>query len=500
MREHSARAGRSVGTLFVCTLTALGSASAQETPAAPPEAPPNLSREEVARQAADIQVTPAADAADEKRPWRLQRALDLPEWLIVGGTIRGRFEHTDERFRRDQNGHNQAFVMRSLLAITIQDEILSVTGELQDSRVYLSPDDALLNTTIVNTFELLQGYVAARFVDAFTPNDRLRLQLGRHTMDIGSRRLTARNRYRNTINTFLGLNAQWASEEGSAVRAFYTHPTNRLPGNGEQQRLRDNEVQFDEERSRNQFYGVHGSRERLLGDVDAELYYFGRRLGDVRGINVADREIHSVGTRWKRARKRGAYFWEVEGVYQFGDSRNGDSPDADLNHRAWFAHASAGYNFDAAWQPRIEALFDYASGDRDPNDNENNRFSTLFGARRFEFGPTGIFGAFARANLISPGIRFVGRIAPKWELMVTSRQHFLASKRDSWTTTGLRDPDGNSGRFIGNLTEFRTRYNVVEQSLLLEFGAAYLSAGEFIRNTSDGEDSLYTYVQLNFTF
>ena len=74
---------------------------------------------------------------------------------------------------------------------------------------------------------------------------------------------------------------------------------------------------------------------------------------------------------------------------------------------AGFAHASAGYTFDAAWTPRVRVAWDYASGDADPNDGQNNRFDTLFGARRFEYGPTGIYGAVFRANLNSPEIRLI---------------------------------------------------------------------------------------------
>ena len=57
------------------------------------------------------------------------------------------------------------------------------------------------------------------------------------------------------------------------------------------------------------------------------------------------------------------------------------------------------------WSPRLIFQYDYASGDDDPNDADNNRFDTLYGARRFDFGPTGIYGPFARANLSTPGMR-----------------------------------------------------------------------------------------------
>ena len=75
----------------------------------------------------------------------------------------------------------------------------------------------------------------------------------------------------------------------------------------------------------------------------------------------------------------------------------------DLDHRAWFVHLDATRKLPGAWQPRVILRFDYASGDEDPDDGEWNRFDTLFGDRRWEFGPTGIYGALTRSNILSPG-------------------------------------------------------------------------------------------------
>ena len=60
---------------------------------------------------------------------------------------------------------------------------------------------------------------------------------------LGSRRLVARNRFRNTINAFNGLNAQWRSKGGAEARAFYTLPVQRLPRSASE--LHDGDVRFD---------------------------------------------------------------------------------------------------------------------------------------------------------------------------------------------------------------------------------------------------------------
>lgn len=434
-------------------------------------------------------------------PWRLRDALGLPDWFDIKGTFRARYETFDEQFRTSALGEQHALVHRALVEMTVKDRFLSATAELQDSRVYSGLTDARLDTTTVNTVELLQGYVAGEFTDALSPGDELRIQLGRHTMDVGSRRLVARNRYRNTINAFTGANAQWKAENGVTGRAFFTFPVQRLPRAAAE--LDDGDILFDEERTSVRFWGGHAIFPDAAAGMDAEFGLYGLDESDATGLNTRDRDLVTLNTRWWRPREAGALHWEYEGAYQFGESRSSTSSSTTLDHEAWFHHVTVGYSFEGDSKARLEALFDYASGDKDPGDDENNRFDTLFGARRFEFGPTGIFGAFARANLVSPGLRYTTKPATDWEFMLTHRFHYLASAKDAWTTSGLVDPTGDAGKNLGTLTEFRVRYDVVPKSLLLDFGMAYLSAGSFIEDapnaTSQG-DTLYGYVQTNFSF
>ena len=125
---------------------------------------------------------------------------------------------------------------------------------------------------------------------------------------------------------------------------------------------------------------------------------------------------------------------------------------------AHFHHVQAGYTLDTAYSPRLALVFDYASGDEDPDDDENNRFDTLYGARRFDYGPTGIYGALARSNLVSPGYTLSLNPREDIQLMVGHRFCWLASDKDAWTTSGLRDNTGDSGSYVGNQAEVRIRW------------------------------------------
>jgi hypothetical protein len=82
------------------------------------------------------------------------------------------------------------------------------------------------------------------------------------------------------------------------------------------------------------------------------------------------------------------------------------------------------------------------------------------------------------------------------------RLFWLAEARDAWTTSGLVDPSGRSGTFIGHQIEASVTWNLLPKNLTVETGFAYLIKGEFARNTPnapvDKSDSSYFYAQTTF--
>ena len=209
--------------------------------------------------------------------------------------------------------------------------------------------------------------------------------------------------------------------------------------------------------------------------------------------------------RLSRAPAKGAWSFDVESVAQVGKTRASTDPadTTDLDHRAYLQHAEVGYTFDRSWAPTVAVLYDYASGDDRPDDDESNRFDTLFGARRFEYGPTGIYGVFARSNVQSPGYRLTAKPASGVDVMVAHRLYWLASASDAWTTSGVRDPSGEAGSFVGQQLEARLRWEVVPGNLRLEVGGAHLFAGGFFDdapNATGQGDPTYGYVAVDVRF
>jgi hypothetical protein len=143
-----------------------------------------------------------------------------------------------------------------------------------------------------------------------------------------------------------------------------------------------------------------------------------------------------------------------------------------------------------------------ASGDR-AKAGTYNRFDTLFGARRFDFGPTGLYGAIGRFNTISGGARLEVKPNGKSDVMVMYRALWLDSKTDSFSSTGVRDASGRSGSFAGNQFEARYRRTLIPEVLRVDTGVAYLAKGHFLKdapNAPQTGDTKYGYIDLYFDF
>ena len=203
-------------------------------------------------------------AAAEARPaaFRVNEAAGLPDWLSVSGTQRTRFENLDGRFRRGRSGGDQMLALRTIVLTELRAEALSVGVEFIDSRAVFDDSGTPVNTTMVNPAELLQGYVAWRKRGLFAPTDDTVLRAGRLTLDVGSRRYVARSKYRNTINTFTGVELNWSNANGQRVQAFYTLPVNRKPNDAGS--LIDNDIEFDEEDTKVRFWGAAAGKRRTV--------------------------------------------------------------------------------------------------------------------------------------------------------------------------------------------------------------------------------------------
>lgn len=434
-------------------------------------------------------------------PWRLAEALDLPKAVALAGSYRLRYEHLDGQYRAGGGGSDQLLVERLWLAAEVDVGGPYAGAELADARSQLEDAGTPLGTDDVNALEPQQAYLGLRLRDPFARGDLLDLRAGRQTLDLGSRRLVARNQFRNTPNAFTGLVVRWTSAALDQWTTFYTLPLERRPFDIED--LADDEPALDREHTGQRFWGTDwvGQWE---GVGRVEVYLLGLNEDDDVGTPPRARDLYTPGVRLWRDPAPGAIDYELENVLQFGRSRGAArDPLRRLDHLAHFHHAALGYTRDDAWRSRLVLQYDYASGDRDPADGDNGRFDTLFGARRGEFGPTGIHGPILRSNVNAPGVRFETAPAERLSSIIAYRAVFLAAARDAWIPAAVRDPSGAAGHFVGHQVEVTLVYEALPGNLVWDGGFAWLLDGRFQReapNATGEHGTFYAYSQFTFRF
>jgi hypothetical protein len=442
--------------------------------------------------------------ADPDDQGYLDKIFGLPHWISLSGEFRTRYETLNANFRRNSTGSDQILSLRTLVRATFElSSNFKVNLEMQDSRAELADLGSRLNPTIVNTAELLEGNVVLSSKNLFAIGDKSQFRAGRLTMDIGKRRFIARNRFRNVIQAYTGVDWKWVSPQGTQIRTLFTLPVNREPTKINE--LLQNDASFDKETINFILWGIFLNTPKLPWGNSGDLYLFVINEDDGDKFNTRNRHIYTPGFRIFRPSKEGQFDYEWEAMYQFGSTRATNSPsdNRDLDHFAYFHHIEGGYTFPVTWSPRLSIEYDFASGDEDPADGENNRFERLFGPNVPEFGPTSIYTAFVRANINSPGLRL--QIRPKNNLFayLSYRAFWLASEKDGWQgASGLRDTKGNSGRYLGQQFLLRIKWNA-QSNIKFEGGLVYLIDGEFQENVPQapkGGNTVYSYISTTLLF
>ncbi|NGZ10227.1 MAG: hypothetical protein CV088_12700 [Nitrospira sp. LK70] len=419
----------------------------------------------------------------------LKTALHLPDWIDLGLEQRTRFESYDHPWRVSQvpgdGAPDTQFPLRSRVRFGLGGNgPLRFLFEGNDARSFLlsGAEGSFRDTTMVNTFDVLQLFGAVKLDNVLGSGLRTDFLFGRYTLDLGNRRMSARNDFRNTSNSFDGFYWQIRQGETWQLRAFVAEPVIRLM------------EQSDHQNSNSLFWGTYFEGHHFPW-FQMDAYYLG--LNDIRSPKVTTHRTYSTfGGRLYKNPKPGEWDYEIETAWQIGTTGLTD-------HFAFFNHLDIGYTLTLPWTPRLLFHYDYASGDRQPGDSQNESFDTLFGARNFEYNPTSTWGPFYRVNLQSPGWRLILRPTPAWILEVKHRVWFLAQAKDFFGQSGLRDPTGNSGTSLGQDVQLRARW-AVTKNLDFDVGYVHWFKGSYFDSpvilaqmpTGGNKDSDYFYFQV----
>ena len=421
----------------------------------------------------------------------------VPDNLELSGSIRARYETLDGQARPGLDASPALLSYRTILSAEYRWRNLRFGGDLYDSRAYSSDAGDGISTSEVNALEPVQAYVVADFADVFGAGTSAAVQAGRFTINIGSRRLVAADDYRNTTNGYTGLKVDLKGAASPAATLIYTHPQQRLPD--DLPALLDNDFELDRENSALTLWGGLLAFPGLVGTSAFEVAYFDLREQDQNDAPTRDRRLHTWSARLIKNPEPGAWDYDIEGIHQSGSIRASTAPSAGvLEVDAYFYHVGLGYQSAGAWQPHLSFEYDEASGD--DSARKFGRFDTLFGMRRADLAPSGIYSAVARANIRAPGLRLEVTPSQRLDAFMSYKALWLDSRTDSFSSTGVRDAAGKSGDFAGHQIDVRTRYWLIPRLLRLEGDVVLLFKGEFLNDAPNAPHTGDThYYSLNVT-
>jgi hypothetical protein len=208
---------------------------------------------------------------------------------------------------------------------------------------------------------------------------------------------------------------------------------------------------------------------------------------------AGDRDIYTLGTRFWGKTARLDY--EAEISAQWGHWA-GDTV------KAWSWSVDGGYTFeDVAFEPRLGAGFDYASGDNDPFDSTVGTFNQHFPLGHAFLGYLDLIG---RQNVTAANINLSGwPVAKKVKAAVAYHMFWLTENEDALYNAGgaavRRDPFGASGTEVGHEVDLTVAWKLDRHSNLL-FGYSHFWDSDLIRQTGMSENADLFYVQYGFKF
>lgn len=371
---------------------------------------------------------------------------------------------------------NQRVSTRIIFKTTLKYKAFSATLDVRDSRAFLDDNDPTLGANQVNTLEPVQLFVSYKPDNLAGINA---IKFGRMELDYGSRRLLAKAIYRNATNSYDGLVVEGTFKDWQ-LNGVYLLPVSRFPNDRDS--VDANRRGMDKNFSERKFFGLYA----VSPDKQTRVQSYWLKEKDSEALATRNRDLFTLsldytkplGQSWKA---------NAEVIGQIGSAHESASP-ADLDEKDVRAYMLFGYvGKQITDNTFLRAEVDYISGDNNKADNTISDFDSLFGVRRFDFGPTDVYQGFQRRNLKTIGLRSVSK--------PTQQHNIMLGYKAYWYQKAPEAVDS----FIGHQVEARWRYQLVPE-LRLSLGGAYLFKGEGFERGDYSDNSAFLFTGAMYTF
>lgn len=402
------------------------------------------------------------------------KGVENIDWLDVGLDSRTRFEYRQDDIRRKRLTTDYPILNRERAYIGVKNILdpFRFAFELQNS--FRSNSKFTRDTRDYNYVEPISAYVELHFKKALgeDPLGNARpayIRFGRQNFEFLDRRLIASNQWRNTTNTFTGFRAALGQDKNDwQVDLLALRPLVRIID------------KLDTLDKNTEFGAIIGHWRKWSEIVTLEPYGLYLRQRAAPQNQDRSRRIYNAGLR--------AYGWlnkhlNFDVVYnrQFGFDNSDEA------QRAYAITAEVGYKFsNSGWKPRLSLFYGFVSGDKDPNDDVNNRFERFYGFAR----PWSADDYVIMENIMAPKIRIEMEPTKNIKFDAGYGFYWLASRTDRFNNLLNQNPDlnrdktGESGKYLGHGPDARIRFKVIK-FIDATVGYSHYFNGTFVKNRQD---------------
>ena len=402
---------------------------------------------------------------------------ELPSWIRLSGEYRLRVE--DPHGIRFQPGASDFYALNRLRLN------LQLTPAKNVKFFFQGQDARIVGNQIVsggppnaNPFDLRQAWVELGDLE----KRPVSMRVGRQELAFGEERLVGASNWANAARTFDAVRVVLRNRQ-YRVDAFASSVVVAEVG------------RFDHHRQGDALHGVYGSTTAWIPKARVEPYTFWRVAPRVRNeANLQGKlDLKAPGIRIAGDLPAG-FDYVTEMAFQFGSWAGDDI-------RAWAGHWRTTHPLGTwTWKPRLRVEYNFATGDRDPRDGRHQTFDVLYPTPHDKYGLADQVGW---RNIHHLGISVEAKPSANWTVQARFHDRWLDSPTDGlYAAPGtllFRDPDGNSGRHVGEEVDFQFLWN---PNPFLQFGAGigHVFPGEFLRKVSPGKNYTWPYASMTYSF
>jgi hypothetical protein len=425
--------------------------------------------------------------------------------------IRGEIRENNRDFDSSINDDNDDswLLNRFRLGLAVKPvSWLKVYGQMQDVREAFSDRaniPGIHGAEGDDEADLRQAYISLGDVKKFP----LLLTVGRQAISYGDSRLVADSKWGNFGRTFDAIRLRF-EEPHFWVEGFAMRP------------VQIKRHEFDDSDSADNFGGVYFSTDYFAKQT-TDFYFFYRdkddNQPDLDPTNKTDPQgtwngpaarFATIGARVKSTPdKLNGWDYTAEAAYEFGDLFLTDRNSQRFDLSAFALHVSGGYTAkELLWKPRFGLEYDYASGDRNPNDGKSESFQNLFPSNHEKYG---FMDEFGWRNIHDARVQVNVKPIKKLDLEFDYHAFWLADTHDFWyrsngiSTLRTKTPDGRDVRtigasnFAGHEIDLTATYEL-NKFVKFQTGYSHFFAGAYLQDTGPADDADFGYFMTTFSF